>query len=186
MKTMKSLILFSFLIFLCTATFGQSLRSLDKSPADIAYLPDNFAHDRKVGEKAIAKVVYSRPQKNDREIFGGVVPFGKVWRTGANENSEIRFYQDVKFGGSSVKAGTYSLFSIPDKESWTIILNSDTDYWGAFSYKEENDILRTRVTPSDTPETVEAFIIQFEMLEGKKAVMKIAWDNVLVNVPIEY
>ena len=160
--TMRNLFLSVLLIFAVFFGYAQDLRGLDKSPADIAYLPDNFAHDRKPGEKVIAKVVYSRPQKNDRVIFGGVVPYGKVWRTGANENTEIRFYQDVIMGGSRVKAGTYSLFTIPGKDSWEIILNSDTDYWGAFSYNEENDVLRVTVNPSINQDAVEAFTILFE------------------------
>ena len=96
---------------------GQSFAKVDKSTLDIAYLPHNFAHDRENGELAIAKVTYSRPLKKDREIFGNLVPYGKVWRTGANESTEIKFYRDVNFGGQHIKAGTYSLFTIPGEQS---------------------------------------------------------------------
>jgi len=162
------------------------LRGLDKSPLDIAYLPHNYAHDREPGEKVIAKVVYSRPQKKDRVVFGGIVPYGKVWRTGANENTEIHFYQDITIGGEKVKAGTYSLFTIPGEKTWTIILNSNMDYWGAFSYNEENDVLRTQVEAGGNEEVVEAFTIQFATTDGESAIMKLAWDKTLVEVPIGY
>lgn len=76
------------------------------------------------------KIVYGRPLKNGRTIFGGIIPYDKVWRTGANEATEITFYKDVVFGGQAVKAGTYSLFTIPGKKEWTFILNKDLDIWG--------------------------------------------------------
>ena len=102
-----------FLALFSTVSNSQNFGGLDKSPMDMAYFPDNFAHDRKEGEKAVVRVTYSRPQKGGREIFGKLVPYGKVWRTGANEAIEIKFYQDVEIAGKKVKTGTYSLFTIP-------------------------------------------------------------------------
>ena len=183
---MRTLIFLALIFSSALVCHSQSFRGLDKSPADIAYLPDNFAHDRKPGEKAIAKVVYGRPLKKDRVIFGGIVPFDEVWRTGANENTEITFYQDVKFGDSDLKAGTYSLFTIPGKESWTIILNSDVNYWGAYSYDKEHDVIRITAIPKENTETVEAFTIQFKMSGEESASMIMAWDNVQIEVPIEF
>lgn len=167
-------------------TSAQSFRSLDKSPLDVAYLPDNFAHDRDPGQKAIIKVYYSQPQKKDREIFGEKVPYGKVWRTGANESIEFKAYQDIALGGKSLKAGTYSFFTIPGEKKWTIILNSDIDYWGAYSYNEKNDVLRVQVAASSLTEVIEAFSIRFEDLGKKSAVMRLAWDKTLVEIPITY
>lgn len=107
-----------FLIAVFTTFFlglskAQGFKGPDKSPMDMAYFPDNFAHDRKKDEKAVIRVVYSRPQKNGREVFGKLVPFGEVWRTGANEATEIKFYHDVELAGKHVNAGSYSLFTIP-------------------------------------------------------------------------
>ena len=82
----------------------------------MAYFPNNFAHDRKGEQEAVIRVIYSRPQKSGREIFGNLVPWKKVWRAGANEATEIKFYKDVEIGGKKVKAGTYSLFAIPDEK----------------------------------------------------------------------
>ncbi|MEJ7683236.1 MAG: DUF2911 domain-containing protein [Segetibacter sp.] len=149
----------------------------------MAYFPDNFAHDRKPGEKAIVRVTYSRPKKNGREIFGKLVPYGKVWRTGANEATEIKFYQDVELGGKKVKAGSYALFTIPGEKEWTIILSNDLDYWGAYSYNDKNDVLRVTALPTELNSTVENFTIQFASKEEKQGVMKLAWEKTAVEVP---
>lgn len=185
---MKKLALLSALIILYPlATQAQNnWRGLDRSPLDIAYFPDNFAHDRRGDEKAVVRVIYSRPQKKGREIFGSQVKYGKVWRTGANEAAEIKFYQDVTIVGKKVSAGTYSLFTIPGEKEWTIIINSDLDYWGAYSYKEQNDVLRTTVKSKKMEGSVEAFTIQFDTGGNKQAVMKLAWDQTLVEVPMGY
>lgn len=178
------------LLCLCTtlALVGQaqSFRAVDKSPLDAAYFPDNFAHDRKGDEKAMVRVLYSRPNKNNREVFGSLVPYGKVWRTGANESTEIKFYQDATIQGKKVKAGTYSLFTIPGETEWTIILNSDLDYWGAFKYKQENDVLRVTVPAKKTTEVLENFAIQFAKGTGNEAIMRMAWDTGLVEVPMSF
>ena len=123
---MKNITSFLAIILVSSATFvnAQSFRGVDKSPLDVAYLPDNFAHGRKGDQKAIIKVLYSRPAKKDREVFGNLVDYNAVWRTGANEATEIKLYQDVSFGDNKIPAGTYSLFSIPTANDWTIIFNS--------------------------------------------------------------
>jgi hypothetical protein len=181
--TFLSLILvFSFVV----GVNAQSLRGLDKSPLDIAYYPDNFAHDRKEGQSALVKVTYSRPARNNRDLFGGLVPYGKVWRTGANEATEIQLYQDATIGGKQVKKGTYALFTIPEKDNWTIILNSDLDYWGAYSYNEKNDVIRVTAKPEPLKKEADNFTIQFSGEGKNKAVMSLAWGNTLVQVPFEF
>lgn len=174
-----------FLFLLTNIVAAQNLTALDKSPMDMAYFPDNFAHDRKAGEKAIARVTYSRPAKNGREVFGKLIPYGKVWRTGANEASEIKFYQDVEVGGKKVKAGTYSLFTIPGEKEWTLILNNDLDYWGAYSYNAKNDVLRITAPATVVNNAVENFTIQFESKGEKQGAMKLAWDKTVVEVPLK-
>ncbi len=172
------------ILFSCMVK-AQSFRALDKSPMDMAYYPDNFAHDRKPGQKAIVRVTYSRPEMKGREIFGKLVPYGKVWRTGANEATEIKFYQDVELAGEKVKAGTYSLFTVPGEKEWTIILSSDLDYWGAFSYKQANDVLRVTAHATETANAVENFIIQFQSTGENQGVMKLAWAKTVVEVPFK-
>jgi hypothetical protein len=166
-------------------TFAQKLRGPDKSPMDMVYFPDNFAHDRKAGGKALIRVTYGRPSKNGRAIFGKLVPFNQVWRTGANEASEIKFYEDLTFAGQKVKAGAYSLFTIPGENEWTIILNSDLDYWGAYSYNAKNDVLRVTAAVTSLAEAIENFTIQFESKGDNEGAMKLAWDNTLVTVPFK-
>ncbi len=183
MKKIHPLIL---LVLFSYAIQAQDFRKVDKSPLDFAYFPDRFAHDRKEGEKAVIRVTYSRPSKNDREVFGKLVPYDKVWRTGANENTEIKFYQDVEFGGKQVKAGTYALFTIPGEKNWTIILNSDLDYWGAFKYNEKNDVIRVTSPASTLSEPIPNFSIQFDAKGEKQGVMKLGWDKTLVEIPFKY
>jgi len=174
------------IILLSTVSDAQTFQGLDKSPMDMAYYPNNFAHDRKPGEKAFVRVIYSRPKKNGREVFGKLIPHGKVWRTGANEASEIKFYQDIEFGGKKVKAGTYSLFTVPGEKEWTIILNSDLDYWGAYSYKAASDVLRVTAPATALNTAVEDFTIQFESKGEKQGAMKLAWDKTVVEVPLKF
>jgi hypothetical protein len=165
---------------------AQSFRGPDKSPMDVAYLPDNFAHDRKAGEEVIAKAYYSRPNKSDRVVFGGIVPFGKVWRLGANEAVEFKAFKDITLGGENLKAGTYSMFAIPGESEWTIIINSDLDYWGAFKYDESKDVIRFSVPAKSTEEVVESFSIRFEDLGNNSGVMRIGWDKTMVEIPVSY
>ena len=190
-KTLLLLCLFGLVIIEAKA---QKLRGTDKSPMDMAYYPDNFAHDRKFAPKligdmpAIVRITYSRPAKKEREVFGTkIVPYGEVWRLGANESSEIKFYQDVTIQGKKVKAGTYSLFAIPTATEWTIILNKDLDFWGAYSYNKDNDVLRVNVPTKKTDEVVENFSIQcIKGSNDKETTMKMAWDMTLVEVPISF
>ncbi len=158
----------------------------------MAYYPDNFAHDRKFAPKligdlpAMVRVTYSRPPKKGREIFGKLVPFDKVWRTGANESTEIKFYQDVTILGKTVKAGTYSLFTIPNASEWTIILNSDLDFWGAYSYNEARDILRVNVPVKKSEGVIEDFSIKLQKGKDNEAIMLLGWDTTIVEVPISF
>ncbi|MEZ4828770.1 MAG: DUF2911 domain-containing protein [Bacteroidia bacterium] len=184
---MKNLIfLLMILGFVLPAAIGQSFRGLDKSPLDIAYFPDNFAHDRKAGEKAIVKVTYSRPAKNGRVVFGQLVPYGKVWRTGANEATEIKVYQTVYLGDKKLKPGVYSLFTIPGENEWEIILSKDIDYWGAYSYEQEHDVFRVKVPAGKTDQAVENFTIQFKLIGTGKAAMVMVWDQTMVEVPVSF
>lgn len=174
---MKKTILFLALAFACafaTDANAQKFSDIDKSVADIVY----YRTERSA--PAIIKVVYGRPLKKGRDVFGGLVPYGKVWRTGANEATEIKFFKDVTFGGKQVKAGTYSLFTIPGEKEWTIILSTDLDVWGAYSYKESSDVIRTSVPVTSAGKSLEAFSITFN---GSN--LALGWDKTRVEVPIQ-
>jgi len=134
-------------------------------------------------------VTYSRPYKNSREIFGGLVPFGEVWRTGANESTTFTCNEDILFGGVPLKSGRYSLWTIPEKDYWTIILNAETGQWGVTTRSvanrdPEEDVLSIEVPVIITPKVFEQFTISFE--EHKKELdMILMWDNTLVVIPIK-
>ncbi len=162
---------FAFFMLISAQVEAQKFSKLDKSPLDISYYRTN----RK--SPPMAKVIYSRPQLKGRDI-NALAPNGKVWRTGANEATEIKCYQDLKFGGKTVKAGTYSLYTIPGDKEWTIILNRDTDVWGAYNYNEQNDVLRVQASVS-TGENTEAFSIAFDVDH-----MYLAWGTILVSLPV--
>ena len=157
---------------------AQKFSDIDKSPHDISY----FKAMRNA--PPVIKVLYGRPQKKGRTIFGNLVPFDKVWRTGANEATEVTFFQDVKLGEKEIKAGTYTLLTIPGKNSWTIILNSDTDVWGSYYYDKDKDVARIDVPVKNTDE-VEYFSIAFTK-ETNGANMILAWDNIMVAVPFSF
>ncbi|MCM5661577.1 DUF2911 domain-containing protein [Galbibacter mesophilus] len=170
------------MIFIAAFTFStqveaQKFSGLDKSPADIVYFkPEKNA-------PPMMKVIYSRPQLKGRTVGTDLAPYGSVWRTGANEATEIKFYQDVSLGGKPIPAGTYSLFTIPGKDKWTVIINKDVDVWGAYSYNEGNDVARIEVPAGSGNKSLEAFSIAFEpMDDGAKMIM--GWDKLRVEVPI--
>lgn len=174
------------LLLSCFSINAQVFPDLDKSPLDFAYYPDNFAHDRQPGDEAIIRVIYGRPQMRDREVFGAMVPYGEVWRTGANEATEIKIYKDITIGGKKLSAGTYSLFTIPNEKSWEIIFNEDLDYWGAYSYNKSKDVLRIKGQTSSLTKNVEAFTIHFEKTTENSGVMRFAWEKTLVEIPFTH
>ena len=136
-------------------------------------------------EDLYVKVTYGRPHKRGREIFGAMEPYGKVWRTGANQATEITITKDVTFGGKKLAAGTYTLFTIPEKNEWTIILNSDLGQWGAYNYNEKMDVLRVDAAVSQTDLVYEPFTIEIEQKEDEIHLIMM-WDKTKVAVPIAY
>jgi tetratricopeptide (TPR) repeat protein len=131
------------------------------------------------------EVTYSKPGMKDRVVFGELVPFGKIWRTGANKATSVSFSTDVTIGGAEVKAGTYSLFTIPNKEEWTIMLNSETELWGAGDYDAAKEVAKFMIKPSTTKDAYETFTIDFSHLKGANGHMNLRWENTLVAIPIE-
>lgn len=159
---------------------------LDKSPMDMAYFPEDFPVLKikdKITEPLIARVIYSRPQKADRTVFGDLVEYGKVWRLGANEATEVEFLKDVKIDGKKVPKGKYTLYAVVNPDQWTMIVNKETDTWGSFKYDEKKDLLRVTVPAVKLPQPVEAFTLYFEKTAtGANLVMN--WDDVKTALPI--
>ncbi|MBW3466767.1 DUF2911 domain-containing protein [Arthrospiribacter ruber] len=130
-------------------------------------------------------VEYSRPSMRGRKIFGELVPFGDVWRTGANAATTITFSTDVKLEGNDLPAGTYALYSIPRKDDWTIIVSSNTKLWGAVGYTDEDDVMRFRVKPGKTGQRYETMEINFVDITDTGASLAIKWENTRVKFRIE-
>lgn len=128
-------------------------------------------------------IEYSRPTKRGREIFGGLVPYGKVWRTGANSPTKIKFSEAVKFGGQDLAAGEYSLYTIPNENEWTIIVSKNLKLWGASGYKPDADALRVTVKPEALADPLETFTIGFDDLKDDRATISLSWDK--TRVPVE-
>ncbi len=172
----KSLLFLVFAMLISFTVLGQKFPNVDKSPHDIALF--------RAEDESLIKVVYGRPMKNDRDIFGALVPYGKVWRTGANEATEVTFYKDATINGTSVPAGTYSLFTVPNEGKWEVIFNSDLNQWGAYNHDASKDVAKVEVDTQKTSATVEAFAITFNEAEGG-ADMILAWDDTMVAVPVK-
>lgn len=180
MKEVKCFAALVVLLAVSVAASGQKLPGLDASPADIVYLRENGR-----GTAPVIKVVYSRPAKKGRTMLGGVEKYGKVWRTGANETTEIKLYKPVTFGDKQIPAGTYSLYSIPDKDEWTIIFNSKLDTWGHYEYDETKDVARIKVPSGKADAEVESFTIALDGGNGT-GTLALAWENTLVKVPLKF
>jgi len=175
---LKALILVVVTLLVNQNINSQDFQKLDKAPHDISYYRENMI------TPPLVKVIYGRPQKNDQEVFGNLVEYGKVWRTGANEATEVKFYQDVLFGDKKVTAGTYVLLTVPSENEWEIILSSNIDVLGAFQYNPIYDIAKIKVT-SNKAESIEYFSIAFKE-RNSNIEMVLAWDSTRVNIPLTF
>lgn len=129
-------------------------------------------------------LTYSRPDAKGRKIFGGLVPYNEVWRTGANNATTITFTDEVSIAGNKVAPGTYGLFTIPTENEWTIILNKTAQQWGAYSYKKEDDVLRFTVKPMQTAKNIETFTMQFVNVTPGAMDLKLCWEKTEVLIPL--
>ncbi|MEM7187556.1 MAG: DUF2911 domain-containing protein [Bacteroidota bacterium] len=155
---------------------AQKFSKMDVSPMDAAAYPSDYRNADK-----LIKIVYSRPQLKGREV-AKLAPNGKVWRTGANEAAELTLYVDMKLGDTTVKAGTYTFYTIPGDNEWTAVISTDLNVWGSYFYNEANDVARITVPCSNDSDSVEAFSIAFD--DSDKGVdMHLGWGTVRVTVP---
>jgi hypothetical protein len=160
---------------------------LDKSPMDMCYYPIDYPKLKMSGnfsEPLIARLIYSRPQKNNRTIFGDLIKYGSTWRLGANEASEIEFFKDVNITGKKVQKGRYVMYCIPQENNWTIIFNSDLYTWGLKidstkdEYKFNIPVVRTRFP-------YELFTMEFEKMD-KGMQLNMEWDSLKASLPITW
>jgi len=130
------------------------------------------------------EVVYSRPGVKNRTIFGGIVPYGQVWRTGANQATTISFSTPVKLEGVDIPAGKYAMFTIPGENEWTVIISKNAAQWGSFQYNEKDDVARFKVTPVTLAESIETFTIEFNHIRDESAVLNLVWDKTVVPIHV--
>ena len=176
---MKKIILlvavFAFSIGFSNQAIAQNFKGLDKSPMDIASFPSNY----RVSEKVI-KIIYSRPQLKGRSLEK-LAPLGKKWRTGANEATEVTFYKDVIFGGAAVKAGTYTMYAVPGKATWTVALSSQLNVWGVYFHKDENDVAKVTIPVKQTEENLDVFSIAID----EDMTINMGWGTTLISIPVQ-
>ena len=161
---------------------------LDKSPMDMCYYPANYPVLKiqdKITEPLLVRVIYSRPQRSGRTIFGGLVKYGELWRLGANEATEIEFFKPVRIGGKKISRGRYTLYAIVNETSWTLIINKETNTWGAFKYDTKKDVLRVALPVQKTDPVVESFSMQFEKTTAGCSLL-IAWENIRISMPVTF
>lgn len=177
---MKKLVTLATIVFALVFSFessAQEFSGLDKSPLDIAVYPASGRVPSK-----LVRVTYSRPQLKGRSL-ANLAPNGKVWRTGANEAVEVTFYKDAKVGDKAIKAGTYSMFTIPGESEWTVIFNNKLNQWGAYSYDKSADVVRVKAGASKDSNSLEAFSIAYKEVDGGVH-MVLGWDTTRVALPI--
>lgn len=163
---------------------------LDRSPMDLVAYPSNsrlrnfVEKDEFEASAPKIRVVYSRPQKNDRNIFGDLLKFGELWRVGANETTEITFFQDVTINGTEVKAGRYGLTARVHDGKWDFIIHTNIPSWGHNNHDDSKNVAVYTAKTAKTPSTVEVMSIIFEKVDDKKVNLVVAWDNTMAKLPI--
>ncbi|MBL6449260.1 DUF2911 domain-containing protein [Fulvivirga sp. 29W222] len=170
---------FSFILFLAIRLNVFAQEAITPRPSPAAIITMKY-------DETYVKLTYCQPHKRGRAIFGGLVPYGHVWRTGANEATEITLTGDILINGDTLNAGTYSIFSIPQQNQWTIIVNEELGQWGSYNYNKDADVIRFDVPTQKIQGTVwEPFTITFEQ-KNDTANLLMMWDQTKVTIPIQF
>ena len=172
---LKKLMLCSSLVIALLAADAQQIKT--PAPSPVQTIKQDF------GVSTI-ELTYSRPGIRGRKVYGDLVPFGQVWRTGANAATRIKFADDVSFGGTPVKAGDYVLYTVPNQNEWEVILNKGINNWGTDGYKQEEDVVRVKVKPMTMAMPAETFTMQFANIKPNSTDLQIMWEKTAVAVPI--
>ena len=175
--------LFAFLV-VAGPLLPASVRAAEEKKIEFPAASQHSVVKQRVGLTDV-EVDYSRPNKNNREIFGALVPYDKLWRTGANAVTKIKFSKAVTLGGKEIPAGDYALFTIPTADEWTtIILSKDAKVQSAADYKQENDVARITAKPEPIANTIETFTIELDDVKGASAMLNLLWDKTRVPVKL--
>ena len=174
------LLTWAFILPLCLPIFSVAQNVLRPRTSPLAIATAHY-------KNTYLKITYSQPQKNGREIFGKLVPYDQVWRTGANEATELTITNDILVNGTTLKTGTYSIFTIQGKDKWTIIFNSDLGLWGSYNYNPKMDVMRFDAPVKPIPENIvyEPFTIRIDQ-KTDTAELFLLWDNIQVSFAIKF
>jgi hypothetical protein len=170
----KCLLFFS----LCMACFVIQAQVKMPAPSPTQVITQEFA-------LGTIEVEYSRPASKSRKVFGDLVPFNKLWRTGANAATVVRFTEQVEINGKKIDTGSYALYTIPGYDSWEVILNKGVSNWGIEGYREQDDVLRVRVAPIRLRDELENFTIQFDNIKSESCELLLKWEKTAVVIPIQ-
>jgi tetratricopeptide (TPR) repeat protein len=161
-------------VLLSTVSFAQ----VDlPNPSPVQTIKQNF------GTSAI-EINYSRPGAKGRKIIGHNEPYGKVWRTGANAPTKVRFFSPVEIKGNKIDSGTYVIYTIPTEKDWTVIINKGVKNWGSDQYKQEDDVARVSITPERKRKAIETFTIQVDNVKPESCEISIAWEDWMISIPV--
>lgn len=160
---------------LTLTSFAQDLKL--PAPSPTATIKQDFS-------TSSIEIVYSRPSMRGRKIFGDLVPFGKVWRTGANSATKIVFNEDVSLNGHALKAGSYALYTVPGEKEWKVIINKGISNWGVSGFDAKDDIAEFTVPVAKTGEPVQSFTISVDNITGTKCDIVLSWENTKVSIPV--
>ena len=161
--------------FLALSTNAQEMKLPAPSPS--ATLKQDFS-------TSSIEINYSRPSVRGRKIFGGIIPFGEVWRTGANSATKIIFGEDVSLKGKPVKAGTYALYTVPGATEWKVIINKGVGNWGTSGFDAKDDVAEFMVPATKIAEAVQSFTISVDNITGTNCDIVLAWENTKVTIPV--
>lgn len=188
---MKKNLMIIAIAIVSTMCYGQTFEKIDKSILDAAYYPAKatkraFAKTdaEKTALEPKIRVLYSRPLKKERVVFGELLKFNELWRVGANESTEILFMTDVTFGGKKIKAGRYTILIKPTATEWEVILSSDLDGWGQYSYDASKDVAKVTVPTQKSKEVIEALSISLYEKSTNVVHIKIGWDTTIAEIPV--
>jgi len=176
------------LLFSIAAAFSLNSKAMADAPkVEFPAASPTCTIKQKVGLTDV-EIVYSRPSIKGRPIFGSMVPYGKVWRTGANQATKVTFSTDVKLNGKNIPAGTYALMTIPGKDEWTVIVNKGPEGWSPYKYDEKQDLVRFTVKPVEMNWSMETFTIEFNDIRDESSKLSLLWDKTKIpmDLTVEY
>jgi hypothetical protein len=171
-------------LFALLAAFAVAFTSLTAQELKLPALSPTSTITQEFSTSKI-EITYSRPSMRGRKVFGDLVPFGSVWRTGANAATKITFGEEVEIGGTKIPAGSYSFYSIPGQNEWEIIINKNTGNWGAMGYDTKDDVVRVKVKSTTLSQATETFTMWVSNITFSSCSIDLAWENTMVSVPVK-